>query len=145
MILAVMAYYFPAPNVLGPSGYCSNPETLAKVVQNTSNLISPPLLSALDHTGRIPASGDVKYIFLTKSGPGPIRQPIEESILDPTTGLAKAPSSKHKRLQISVPTQGKFSHSKSDNSSDNNIFSYIGCTTLGIAIGCSIAFTLLKK
>ena len=46
-------------------------------------------------------AGDVKYIFYTKSGPGPILQPIEEAVLDTTTGLPIDVSHKHKRMKIS--------------------------------------------
>ena len=144
MILAVMAHYFPAPSVPGPSGYCSNEDALAKVIQKTSQLVSPQLMASLDHTGRTPASGDVKYIFLTKLGPGPIRQPFEESLLDAHTGLAKAPSNKHKRLQISAPA----SHGSSGISSSNtayNTVSYLSTAVIGAAIGGMLAFAYLKK
>lgn len=144
-----MAHYFPAPAVLGPSGYCSNEDALAKVIQKTSQLVSPQLMSALDHTGRTPASGDVKYIFLTKSGPGPIRQPFEESLLDPHTGLAKAPSNKHKRLQISAPnSQGKGNGSSGNTNSSSAAYStvsYLGTAVVGAAVGGMIAFAFLKK
>jgi hypothetical protein len=42
-------------------------------------------MTRLHATGRVPRAGDVKYVFVTKSGPGPVRQPLEESLLDPAT------------------------------------------------------------
>ena len=45
------------------------------------------LLEETDMTGRIPSSGDVKMFYYTKSGPGPLTLGLEESNLDPKTGL----------------------------------------------------------
>ena len=99
MVLAVMGKYFPSPTA--QTGlYCSNPALFEKVAKDLSTLVAAPLLEALKLTGRVPVSGDVKYIFVTKPGPGPLRQGPEESLLDPATGATKPPSSKHKRLQI---------------------------------------------
>lgn len=52
------------------------------------------------YEGRLPNAGDVKYIFHTKSGPGPLQQPPSESLLDPETGNPVAPGPKHKRMRI---------------------------------------------
>lgn len=108
-----MAHYFPPPPAPGSetvfavgeseaaaaaAHYCNNPAALQAAVRSVE--ISPELLSKLDATGRSPRSGDVKYMFLTKSGPGPIRQSWEESLLDEHSGLCKEPGPKHKRMKI---------------------------------------------
>ncbi len=123
MVLAVMARYFPSPNPVGPSGYCSDSKIFSQVTRDET-LIPSALFTALEQTGKIPTPGDVKYIFLTKPGPGPIKQPIEESLLDPATGNVKQPSSKHKRLQITASTSTK-----------NKGSSYILGYTDGLLIG----------
>jgi hypothetical protein len=98
LVLAVMSKYFPA--VGASADYCNTPDFYDAVNADTS-LISEELAAKLEKTGKKPSPGDVKYIFHTKSGPGPLKQPIEESLLDPATGLPVPPSAKHKRLQIS--------------------------------------------
>ena len=106
LVTAVMAHYFPPPPLSSdPSSaeaarslYCNNPTLLRDAELNVR--LSEELLERLDATGRTPRSGDVKYMFLTKSGPGPVRQPYEESLLDEQTGLFKEPGSKHKRMKI---------------------------------------------
>ena len=45
------------------------------------------MLAATDKTGRTPAVGDVKMFYYTKSGPGPLTLGLDESNLDPKTGL----------------------------------------------------------
>jgi hypothetical protein len=95
-----MARYFPAP-LQSYSSYCNNPIELERIISDTS--IPVDLITKLDLTGRIPCSGDVKYIFLTKVGPGPLHQSApEESLLNPETGLPVPPSSKHKQMRISL-------------------------------------------
>ena len=105
-----MVHYFPPPPAPGSetvfttgdtavaAHYCNNAAALQEAVRSVD--LSPELLSKLDATGRTPRSGDVKYLFLTKSGPGPIRQPWEESLLDGESGLCKEPGPKHKRMKI---------------------------------------------
>ena len=89
--------YFPAP---GPvENYCNKPEEYNRVSGDES-LLPNDLKERLARTGRIPKAGDVKYIFVTKSGPGPIRQPVEEHLLDHNTGLPVEPGPKHKRMKI---------------------------------------------
>ena len=58
------------------------------------------MFKELNATGRIPKAGDVKYVFVTKSGPGPISQDSSESLLDSSTGLPIEPGPKHKRMKI---------------------------------------------
>lgn len=100
-----MAHYFPAPN--DPADYCNNPTLYNDVVTEVDRYLTTPtagsgreLLTKLDATGRIPNAGDVKYIYTTKAGPGPIIQPSTESLLDSTTGQPVAPGPKHKRMKI---------------------------------------------
>lgn len=93
-----MAKYFPAPGAVDE--YCSSPEEYSRIAADTDALVPPELIEKLDKTGRAPVPGDVKYVFLTKSGPGPIRQPLEESLLDPETGMPVPPGPKHKRMRI---------------------------------------------
>ena len=94
-----MALYFPAPGTV--SDYCNNP-SIYNNVQSDKNLIPFALQKELEKTGRNPVPNDVKYIFYTKSGPGPIRQPISEALLDPATGSPVAPGPKHKRMNIAA-------------------------------------------
>lgn len=111
LVLAVVAKYFPSPAEQGPSGYCSDKARFDEAVRDEESIIPAQLREALRHTGRVPTAGDVKYIFLTKPGPGPLKQPIEESLLDPATGNLKPPSDKHKRLQIAAPAKKSVSES----------------------------------
>mmetsp|Transcript_6455 Transcript_6455/g.8026 ORF Transcript_6455/g.8026 Transcript_6455/m.8026 type:complete len:423 (+) Transcript_6455:107-1375(+) len=45
------------------------------------------LVKSVEKTGRIPASGDVKKIYYTKSGPGPQSLGADRAIIDVNTGL----------------------------------------------------------
>ena len=49
--------------------------------------IDENLMRAVERTGRIPTSGEVKKIYYTKSGPGPLSLGNESSLIDPITGL----------------------------------------------------------
>ena len=97
LVAAVMARYFPAPGAL--SRYCNKDKDLASYISE-SGLVPAELIRKLDATGRVPVSGDVKYMFLTRSGPGPISLPLSEALLSPKTGMPVEPSAKHKRLVI---------------------------------------------
>lgn len=99
VVTAVMAHYFPAPG--STADYCNNVEEFDSIKSKETALLTAELKSRLDATGRKPQAGDVKYMFLTKAGPGPIPQPQGEALLDPTTGLPLPPSHRHKRLRIS--------------------------------------------
>jgi hypothetical protein len=79
---ALMFHYFPATT--GDDKYISNP-SFAKEI--TDFKLDPELLAATDKTGRTPTAGDVKMIYYTRSGPGPQTLSIEDSNLDPKTGL----------------------------------------------------------
>lgn len=100
LVVAVMAKYFPA--VGGNSAaYCNRPDEYNRIVSKSSELLSADLIAQLDDTGRQPTEGDVKYVFLTRCGPGPIQQPAEEALLDANTGLPREPGPKHKRMKLS--------------------------------------------
>ena len=104
LVFAVMAHYFPAPGA--PADYCNKPDLYNEVTARVDSFlteapVSPAeVFATLNATGRVPHAGDVKYIYLTKAGPGPIVQPAEESLLDPATGLPVVPGPKHKRMII---------------------------------------------
>ncbi|RYH15522.1 hypothetical protein EON65_31630 [archaeon] len=96
-ILTMAAHFYPAPSSL--DAYCNQPDRLARAGART---IPPALLNRYQSTGRVHCPpGDVKYVFVTKAGPGPIKQPVEESILDANTGLpVEDLGPKHKRMNI---------------------------------------------
>lgn len=98
MLLAVFSKYFPTAEK--PEDYCNKPGEYIAAGENRSTLVPDELMKMCDKTGRRCTVGDVKYCFVTKPGPGPVLQPIEESLIDLTTGGYKAPSSRHKRLNI---------------------------------------------
>ena len=99
-MLAVMAKFFPAPG--SSEFYCNKPSEYDEVVDKEvfSSLVSSELASKLYGTGRVPSAGDVKYIFSTRSGPGPLAQPLSEALIDFSTGLPKAPGPQHKRMKL---------------------------------------------
>lgn len=97
MIFSVMTKYFPAPGAL--RDYCNNVGEYAEAVSKHAFL--PEKLSAsLAKSGRIPASGDVKYMFYTRSGPGPVEQPMSEALLSPQTGLPVPAGPRHKQMKV---------------------------------------------
>jgi len=98
MLLAVFSKYFPTAEA--PKDYCNKPEEYISAEKNRASLASQELLEKCDKTGRQCTMGEVKYCFVTKPGPGPVLQPLEESLIDLQTGGYKAPSEKHKRLNI---------------------------------------------
>ncbi|KAL3943170.1 MAG: hypothetical protein SGBAC_002772 [Bacillariaceae sp.] len=79
---ALMKHYFPESGAL--KNYINNAGYVEKIQKFS---LSPELLEATDKTGRVPASGDVKMFYYTRSGPGPLTLSMEESNLDPKTGL----------------------------------------------------------
>ena len=100
LVLAVMARYFPAPGA--PELYCNRPADFEVAAQQATfdRLVPTALAEKLRGAGRVPAAGDVKYVFSTKSGPGPLAQPMSEALLDPLTGLPKPPGPKHQRMRL---------------------------------------------
>jgi hypothetical protein len=98
MLMAVAAKYFPAPGQV--ADYTNNPKLYEQVSHGMSNYLPDELIHKINDTGRVAKAGDVKYIFTTQSGPGPIAQPMDESLIDPDTGYPRAPGPKHQKLQI---------------------------------------------
>ena len=98
------AHYFPAPG--SPADYCNDPVLYDQVIAEADRFMGPAgctssaLFEKLDATGRVPKAGDVKYIYTTKAGPGPLCQPVSESLLDSVTGQPVEPGPKHKRMKI---------------------------------------------
>jgi len=105
MILAVMAKYFPSPGIT--ADYTND----VVFYEKAKGFTLDSMQGELDKAGKVPTPNDVKYIFYTKSGPGPIQQPITESLLDPVTGDPVPPSSKHKRMNIGGKTASASSYS----------------------------------
>lgn len=102
MIFSVMTKYFPAPGAL--RDYCNNVPEYADAVAKQA-FLPEQLLTSLAKTGRTPSAGDVKYMFYTKSGPGPIEQPQSEALLSPQTGLPVPAGPGHKQMKVvSTPT-----------------------------------------
>jgi diphosphomevalonate decarboxylase len=77
---ALMVHYFPSTG----ADYISHADFAKQIEEYT---LDPTLLAATDKTGRTPTTGEVKMIYYTKSGPGPLRLGLEDSNLDPNTGL----------------------------------------------------------
>jgi diphosphomevalonate decarboxylase len=103
LIMNVMCHYFPAASSDSKDidAYCNCTEEYNAAIAAG---IDPELMEKLIKVNRVPKYGDVKYIFNTKSGPGPILKGIEDSLLDPSTGEPKdfvELQKKHKRMQIS--------------------------------------------
>jgi hypothetical protein len=98
MIFSVMTKYYPAPGALRE--YCNNTAAYADAVSKQV-FLPEPLGAALAKTGRTPAAGDVKYMFYTRSGPGPVEQPQSEALLSPQTGLPVPAGPKHKQMKVS--------------------------------------------
>jgi len=79
---ALMAQYFPSGGVDG----FYNDASYASSVQDFA--LDPSLVEAADKCGRTPASGDVKMVYHTKSGPAPqVLDNEKDGNLDPKTGL----------------------------------------------------------
>jgi diphosphomevalonate decarboxylase len=98
MLLAVFSKFFPT--AVEPKEYCNKPTEYTHAANNRASLAPQELLEKCAKTGRQCTVGDVKYCFVTRPGPGPVLQPLEESLIDLQTGCYKPPSDKHKRLNI---------------------------------------------
>jgi len=74
--------------MFGPrSGYVSNPTVLSAARSVT---LDRELIALCDKKGRKGGiGGDVKMIYVTKAGPGPITRGEDESLIDLNTGLNK--------------------------------------------------------
>jgi diphosphomevalonate decarboxylase len=97
MIFSVMTKYFPAPGAL--RDYCNNVAEYAEAISKHAFLPSQ-LLQSLAKTGRTPTAGDVKYMFYTRSGPGPVEQPQSEALLNPASGLPVPAGPKHAQMKV---------------------------------------------
>jgi diphosphomevalonate decarboxylase len=85
---ALMLHYYPdndptANNTGGNANYINNPEYASELAATT---LDPDLLAACDKTGRTIAPGDVRKIYYTKAGPGPLAV-ADVCNLDLETGL----------------------------------------------------------
>lgn len=98
-LLAMVTQYFPTSDASAVS-YCNRPEEYLRVANSVSTHLPAELQSRLATTGRVPKPDDVKYVFLTKVGPGPVNVPQSESLLDAATGEPVEPGPKHKRMRI---------------------------------------------
>lgn len=94
-LLSMVATFYPAPSAV--EKYCNTPERFSAAAGQT---LSEDLLAKYHATGRKPSANDVKYVFVTKAGPGPQEQPLSESLLDPATGNLVEPGPKHQRMKI---------------------------------------------
>lgn len=106
-LLSVFSKFFPLTHDSSTlKDYCNKPVMYQDAIDNRSNAISNEFMSALEKTGIKGVVGQIKYCFVTRPGPGPVKQPLEECIIDLKTGEYKAPSEKHKRLNIgATPTE----------------------------------------
>lgn len=138
MVLAVMAKYFPAPGAT--RDYCNSVSAYAEAIGQQASLPAS-LVQDLDRTGRVPAAGDVKYIFVTRPGPGP--QSTNESLLDPATGEPVPAGPRHQQMKIASAV------SSAKNCKKCCLFS--GCPftcamkLTGIALGAVIGATIAMK
>lgn len=85
-LVALMYRYFPAPGG-NAARYCNKPEALRAAVAQTE--LPAELVAAADATGRRPAAGDCKMMYLTGVGEGPKVLAAEASLMDPHTGLPR--------------------------------------------------------
>ena len=105
--LSVISRYFPAPADSG--SYCNDVKSFDNAISAQTRLPAE-LIALLDKTGRVSQSGDVKYVFLTRAGPGPQSLQEEESLLDTSTGLPNDRGAKIQRLQVSSSQPAKASN-----------------------------------
>lgn len=134
MIMAAMAFFFPAPG--RSSDYCSDPAFYDECKRKCAELVPEELMTKLLATGRVPCAGDVKYVFHTKAGPGPIKQPDDESLLDPATGLPVAPKPHHKKLEINPTSRA---------SPLDGVFSLTGMLAVGAGVLVGFAVARLHR
>lgn len=82
---ALMLHYYPAAATNGDTAasYVNSTEFAADIARFA---LDPDLVAACDKTGRTIASGDVRKMYYTKAGPGPLKV-TDVCNLDPETGL----------------------------------------------------------
>lgn len=100
LLLSIFGIFFPSNS--SSDKFCNDSKLLEDSIKQSDHLISKDLMEKLHKTGRSSSSyGDIKYIFSTKVGSGPVQQPREECLLDVLTGLPlENISTKHSRLVI---------------------------------------------
>lgn len=98
-LLAMTATFFPTGG--SSERFCNRPDRYDRALQNAGVLLPADLQLRLQSTGRVVKAGDVKYVFVTKTGAGPICQPAGEHLLDSVTGQQVEPGPAHKRMRIS--------------------------------------------
>ena len=98
MFMSVVSKYFPAPGDV--ADYCNDAKAFGTAISGQDTLPAE-LIRRLNKTGRVPRSGDVKFVFLTRPGPGPQCLDSAESMLDATTGLPNERGAKIQRLKVS--------------------------------------------
>jgi diphosphomevalonate decarboxylase len=82
-IVSLILHYFPSTG----EGYIANQSEMVKAAVQKHSL-SLDLIKAVDNVlGQVPRRGDVKMIYFTKSGPGPLRLGEKEALIDPHSGL----------------------------------------------------------
>ena len=79
---ALMLHLYPARE--GDDDYVGNPEFAARI---GAVELDADLIDAVGRTGWEPCAGDVKKIYFTKSGPGPLSLSSKEATIDAETGL----------------------------------------------------------
>jgi hypothetical protein len=129
MLLTVMSKYFP-PMSLNLSEYCNEEGALSAAIRSQGSLPSD-LLASLQRCGRNPVPGDVKYIFVTRSGPGPINVGMEHALLDPATGLPVPPRPEHRQLKVGVVSSSTTAEASPSSSPVKS-----ACATVGPSASC---------
>ena len=145
LVRATIANGNPSPG--STADYC-NDVPFFEAARENKKIITTDLLSKLNKTGRVPLAGDVKYIFHTRSGSGPTRQPTGESLLDPLTGnpmpAGSAGVRRHKRMQIRMGENGGLKNHNSDFRMLRCPFTW-GLLTAAFAIGAIVGIVVSKK
>ena len=136
VIMASLGLYFPAPGA--SSFYCNNPEEFDRCKMQANELIGQELRTKLDKCGRVPAANDVKYMFLTKVGGGPVPQTVEDSVIDLSTGQPKPTQItdlKHKRMTIgpSSPLAALSAKAKSSAATVATVFASAAKASVAVA------------
>lgn len=78
-----MLHFYPAPQD-NQDSYFNNKNLLDQI---SSYQLDPSLIQTVESTGRDINQGDVKMIYFTKSGPGPLDLSSKDALIDKTTGL----------------------------------------------------------
>lgn len=82
-IAALMLHFYPS--LAGQEESYVNNKDIAEKAKSFE--LDPTLVSSVEKTGRDPNAGDVKMVYYTKSGPGPLTLSSDEALIDAATGL----------------------------------------------------------